>query len=939
VANSAQKFFCKKNDFSMDIPEIKSRLKLSDVLAHYGLKPDKHNRLHCPFHPDNTPSLQVYEDTGTVYCFSTNCPTHGKSLDVIDFILHKEQLSKHQAILKAKALIGGESPSPEQLSRIAVLSKMFGYFTNAVPNSGPAKAYLEARHLDYKAVEVGYNSGQFHHGTRKNPHLIKSCLKVGLLLDKGHVNSRTGEKAYSPFGKGCIVFALRNPENKIVSLYFRSTSAGKTQRHFYLKGRQGLYPGYPKANAQRLILTESIIDAATLLQQKEITARYSILALYGTNGFTDEHRAAIKNLHALEEVIFFLNGDEAGRKAVDIHSQAVRELRSGITISAVDTPQGEDVNSLLDGHSAEVLAQLLESRRPVNLSFSPEKPSNEKEKRGRSPEDETHPALPRPDSDPEPPQPALNTAHPHNIGYKGAAANYWIKGGLKGSLDSLKVSVQIVRRQTRTDVSAGASAQADYRAKADLYEYRQVQTVSQKAGRALDLQADAIQKDLTALARQLEEYREKTRSEQTGGEKPRITIPPATVTRCMELLKSPDLMERIGQLIGQAGVVGEEATRALLFVVASSYKMADTLHGLIQGSTGSGKTRLLKTICSLTPPEDTIKLTRITEASLYNYPEDYLSGKLLGLEDLDGLGEEALYALRELISNEVLTSSTTTKTEDGRLVAMQKTVRGPVATLSCTTKGELYEDNMSRVFLVAVDESPEQTQRIIDYQQRKAAGRIDPTEETRARELLQNCIRLLKPCPVVNPYASRVQLPAEAHKIRRLNELYLSFVRQITLLHQHQRAKDKQGRLLTAPQDLKAATDILFESILLKVDELDGPLRGFYERLKDYVQQKGKDHEFTQREARQALKVSKTGCQNSINRLLELEYIQKTGAGHRNTYHYRITYWDSLAALRGRIKAHLDEQLQAITGQNGVAAEMAGQDPEQERLTGSDHRP
>ena len=69
----------------MEIADIKSSLSLADVLQHYGLKPDKHARLNCPFHPDKTPSLQVYYKTQTCYCFSANCSTHGKSLDVIDF--------------------------------------------------------------------------------------------------------------------------------------------------------------------------------------------------------------------------------------------------------------------------------------------------------------------------------------------------------------------------------------------------------------------------------------------------------------------------------------------------------------------------------------------------------------------------------------------------------------------------------------------------------------------------------------------------------------------------------------------------------------------------------------------------------------------------------------------------------------------------------------
>ena len=69
----------------MEISDIKSKLTLSTVLHHYGLKPDKHARLCCPFHEDKTTSMQVYYKTHTAYCFSANCKTNGKSIDVIDF--------------------------------------------------------------------------------------------------------------------------------------------------------------------------------------------------------------------------------------------------------------------------------------------------------------------------------------------------------------------------------------------------------------------------------------------------------------------------------------------------------------------------------------------------------------------------------------------------------------------------------------------------------------------------------------------------------------------------------------------------------------------------------------------------------------------------------------------------------------------------------------
>ena len=138
----------------MEIQDIKSRLPLSQVLDHYGLKPDKHLRLHCPFHDDKTPSLQVYYKTQTCYCFSTNCSTGGKAMDVIDFIMNMEKLNKHEAIKKAESMITGEVSEAVQLSRTAVLTKMFTYFKNGLHNSKPGQEYLTTRSLDREKIEV-----------------------------------------------------------------------------------------------------------------------------------------------------------------------------------------------------------------------------------------------------------------------------------------------------------------------------------------------------------------------------------------------------------------------------------------------------------------------------------------------------------------------------------------------------------------------------------------------------------------------------------------------------------------------------------------------------------------------------------------------------------------------------------------------------------------
>lgn len=885
----------------MEIREIKAQLTLARVLQHYGLKPDKHLRLHCPFHDDTTPSLQVYYKTHTAYCFSSNCTTHGRSLDVIDFVMHKEGCTKHEALEKCKHLIGGMliQATGEQLTRTAVLTKMFTYFKNAVYNSKPAQAYIRGRALDPARLEIGYNTGQFHHGTRKDELLIESCLSVGL-LSRHDRTGRTGEDAYRPFGKYGIVFALRNPAGQVSGLYFRSTVNEGDQRHFYLKDRQGLYPRYPEADTKKLILTESIIDAATLLQIPAISTQYSVLALYGTNGLTEEHGEALKSLSHLEEIIFWLDADAAGQGATKKHADTLQALYPEVRITQVYMPEGEDVNSLAQGHSGETLfVDLLEARQApgtegVKLFFSIEK------KEPPSPEITTAPVQP------EIPSKALDTSNPYKLRYSTETAYYYIQGSLPKSADNMKVMLVVERRDS------GLKA----RNRIDLYEDKAVERLCQEVADKLQIRKDLLEGDLYKLTDLLDGHREAHLSGQEAPEKP---LPVLTAGERQELegfAKKPRLVRRLNELLGQAGIVGEERNRIFLLIIAISHKTAETLHGLLQGSSGSGKTKLLKQVSDCMPVESVTKLTRLSDKVLYNFPEQYFVNRLLCLEDIDGLSEEAEFAFRELQSNGELNSATSIKLDNGQITSGQKTVKGPIASLACTTRGEIYEDNMSRVFLIAVDESGEQTARIIDYQNRKAAGLIDGRKEQATRAFIQNFVRILTPYEVVNPYSARIQLPPEAHKIRRLNDLFQSFVKMVTIINQYQRKQDERKRLLTEIEDVETAVAVLFDSIVLKVDELDGSLRQFYEQLKTYLKSEHNGShqtaEFGLREIRQALKVSKTQLFRYTNDLTNLEYIRQQGGYPNKGYTYKILYWDNYSSMRERIRKSLDEQVKAL---------------------------
>ncbi|MEM6773160.1 MAG: CHC2 zinc finger domain-containing protein, partial [Bacteroidota bacterium] len=264
----------------MTIPEIKSRLPIAQVLAHYGLEAGPKGTMRCPFHADQSASMKVYHDTNTAYCFAGSCDVN--SVDVIDFIMHMEKCDKRAAIMKAKELCG------------LPLASKGGSTTRTAPTS-------ESEGLDLAAI---YEESL--EGMERTPSGKEYCAVRGLPTTGIGYRSR---KAKERWGRGCILFPLVDKGCKIQGLYGRAV---KGPGHYYTANRMGLYPEYPDLTTTTLLLTESVIDAASVLG---LLDGVTVLALYGTNGLTAEHRTEIKTLPELQEVVLGLDGDAAGRKA------------------------------------------------------------------------------------------------------------------------------------------------------------------------------------------------------------------------------------------------------------------------------------------------------------------------------------------------------------------------------------------------------------------------------------------------------------------------------------------------------------------------------------------------------------------------------------------------------------------------------------------------
>jgi DNA primase len=808
----------------MEIQDIKTNLSIESVLAHYQI-PVKNNHCKCPFHEDDKPSLRIYPETNTYHCFGC-----GKTGDVIQFIQDYEKLSKHEALKKAASLTKlPPAPSLSVKSPLGVshvgedLEGVFIKLKQNLHRSKKAIAYLQDRGLSDLFLEQGYNYRSF------------------------------------PKMRECIVYPLKNSEGNIVSLYGRSIAS--TGKHYYLENRKGLYPNYPSREARQLIITESIIDAATILKYTD----HKVLAMFGTNGFTQEHTEVVSQLPNLQEIILFLDGDKAGRQANKTISKKLNELLPQITISVVDTPDDEDVNSLIISHEPEILNHLIEKRTTL---FSTEVESLDTQKTNTS---------------------QLDTTNPEYIIYKSGSLEISVLGGIPmHNLDKLKVTLRVNRKENPSPLFTLRQSNVD------LYNDDVVTKLIRKLAERLELGTKEVQHVFYNLIGELENYR-LHQIEVNAPEVVKKRILSATQKQAaIAFLKAPNLLQRTNELIGKTGLVGEENNRLLMYLVFTSRLREQPLHIISLGASGTGKTYLQEKISELIPEDQKLEITALSENALYYFDRTELKNKLVLIEDLDGAQDDKiLYAIRELMSKKRISKTLPIKDAKGNLKTITLQVEGPITLAGTTTKEKIYEDNANRSILIYLDNSKKQKEAIINYQQKLSAGLIDKGLEEQAKEQLKDIQSMLESVKVRNPYAPQLHIPETIFKPLRTNAHYLAFIETVTFYHQFQRSvsTDRQTGakyIETTIEDIEIANRLLKEVLLTKSDELTKGCRDFFERLKNHLAKENKITFYSQ-QIRTAFRMSPNNVKYYLA-ILSKYHLVKVIGGHprKQGYEYEI---------------------------------------------------
>jgi hypothetical protein len=353
--------------------------------------------------------------------------------------------------------------------------------------------------------------------------------------------------------------------------------------------------------------------------------------------------------------------------------------------------------------------------------------------------------------------------------------------------------------------------------------------------------------------------------------------------------------------------VGEETNKLVGYLGVVSRHLDTPLAVIVQSSSAAGKSSLMEAVLAFLPDEQRVQYSAMTGQSLFYMGETDLKNKVLAIVEEEG-AHSASYALKLLQSEGVLTIASTGKDPaTGRLTTHQYRVEGPVMIFLTTTAIQLDEELLNRCLVLSVNEEREQT-RAIHRVQREAQtleGLLKRRDRSTILAVHRNAQRLLKPMYVANPYARELTFHDNQTRTRRDHMKYLTLIRTIALLHQHQRPRktvEHRGRTVeyieVAISDIAVANRLAHEVLGRSLDELPPQTRRLLMAVDEMVtaecerqKMERSDYRFSRRDVRAYTGWGDTQLKIHLHRLEELEYllIHRGGRGQSIVYELIFT--------------------------------------------------
>lgn len=498
----------------------------------------------------------------------------------------------------------------------------------------------------------------------------------------------------------------------------------------------------------------------------------------------------------------------------------------------------------------------------------------------------------------------LNTLDPNLLKYGNELLQIEVPGGVKlEGLDRMRVTLK---------VELIDSPRPPVRHNLDLYNDNQLEKFIRKVAERLEIGTSVIAASLSEITTEIERYRLEQIKLQRLEQAEVKQLTESQYQTAKENLQAKNLMQQTLEDLQGTGIQGEEENSMILLIAMSSRKLQDPLSVICLAKSGTGKSYLMEKVASCIPGEDAKEHTQFSGNSFYYYRREEIRGKVFLIEDLDG-AQAVLFPIRELQTKKRISKTVTIKDRSGQLRTVTLIVEGPVSVIGCTTKEKVYEDNANRAILIYLDNSPEQDERIMNYQKQLRAALTDRLKEKRLQEKLQDMQRVLQPVRIINPYAPLIDLPKEIFKPRRTLPLLLSFMEAITFYCQYQRETKTdllsgEAYIETHPLDVEWAFKLLRDVLFRKSDELSGAAREFNQWVISHRGQLEKKNGFYGQDVRKLCRIHPRTLNRYLQELSEYGLLQIAGGNkYRSGYAYKISESKSFEQMQSSIERQIKQ--------------------------------
>ncbi len=301
--------------------------------------------------------------------------------------------------------------------------------------------------------------------------------------------------------------------------------------------------------------------------------------------------------------------------------------------------------------------------------------------------------------------------------------------------------------------------------------------------------------------------------------------------QCEGLAMSPSILDAFVTDLGEHGIVGEERFGKLLYLAVTSRLLPRPVSLAAKGPSSAGKSIVMQRALDFFPARAYYALTGMSERSLA-YSKEPVQHRMLVIYEAQGFhGNWAQYLLRSLLSEGRIRYETVMKTERG-LESVLIDREGPTGLLVTTTRIFLHPENETRQLSVPVDDSPAQTQRIMQKIAEEQEHAVDFARWHSLQMWLQDAEHR-----VVIPFAPTLArlIPPVAVRLRRDFKTVLALVQAHALLHQASRARDSAGRIVATLADYGVVralmADLLAEGVEASVPPIVRETVAAVERL------------------------------------------------------------------------------------------------------------